>query len=344
MPFRDNIDFCCLALTGPVLGVQGPKVVLPDLTVTNSSAHIELDFWKEWLGTIQADSFRRSSVVITAERYDRDDAGASSETRRHIENRVRLFHFALVLLGCGYNRNVIMVGGNTAGGHLHLGPIRVGLAPCQQPHYRRARRITVQDLNRATTMLLSLEHVYRHAPGTEYRRIRKGFNSWIQGVESNDPSEGLHCFVRAAEAIIRPTTTTWTKRPRPIKKTFCARGQTFTGHSTRNRRLLEQLYELRSAIEHLKNIESALHKPKNVSRDEAFAFRALQAEIFASTIYCRIFTNDVLREQLRTETQVEGFWRRHDASRKKLWGISVDLNANARRQFLNSRIHAFDVL
>lgn len=342
MPFRDNIDFCCLALTGPVLAVQGPQVVLPDLIVTDSSAHVDLDFWKEWLGTIQAETFRRSSLVITAERYDRLDAGANYEARKHIERRVRLFHFALVLLGCGYNTNAIMVGGNTAGGHLHLGPVQVGLTPCRRPRYRRARRITAQDLQRATTMLRSLEHVYWHAPGPEYRRIRKGCDSWIRGVENYDTGEGLHCFVRAAEAIIRPTTTTWTGRR--ITKTFCARGQTFTGHSTRSRRLLEQFYELRSSIEHVKNIESALHKPRNVSRDEAFAFRALQAEIFASTIYSRIFTNDALREQLRTETLVEGFWRRNDSSRKKLWGRSIDLNASARHQFLSSRIDAFDVL
>ena len=140
-------------------------------------------------------------------------------------------------------------------------------------HYRRAKRITAQDLKRAATMLVSLERVYDHAPGREYRRIRKGFNSWIQGVESQDPAQGLHSFVRAAEAIIRPTTTTWTQRA--ITKTFVTRGQTFTGHSTQIERLLRQFYDLGYCIENVKNIEPALHKPRNVPRDEAFAFRAL---------------------------------------------------------------------
>lgn len=243
MPFRNNIDFCCFALTGPVLGVHGPRIVLPELSVSDSSAHIDLDYWRQWLGTLQTDAFNRSSLVITAERFDRYDAGTNHEARKRIEDRVRLFHFALVLLGCGYNSSALMVGGNTAGGHLHLGPIHVGLTPCQRPGYRRARRITAQDLRRASTILTSLEHVYGHAPNPDYRRIRKGFNSWIQGVETSDPAQGLHAFVRAAEAIIRPTTTTWTARR--ITKTFCTRGQTFTGYSVRNRRLLGQFYELR---------------------------------------------------------------------------------------------------
>lgn len=335
MPFPDNVDFCCLALSGPRLEMQGTTNLAPGLSVSDSAANVDLDFWAKWLGTLQADSFRRSSVVITAQRHGRD-AGANYEARQMIERRVRLLHYALVLVGCGYNSGVLMVGGNTAGGHLHLGPISIGLAPCKQPQYRRTKRISAQDLRRAASMLVSLEHVYDRAPARDYRRIRKGFNSWIQGVESQDPAQGLHSFVRSAEAIIRPTTTTWTRRP--IKKTFSARGQTFTGPSVQNSRLLEQLYDLRSCIEHLKNIEPALHKPRNVHRDEAFSFRALQAEILASTIYSRIFTNDVLREQLRSELRVEGFWRRRYANRRALWGRSIDVGATANREFLSSRL------
>jgi hypothetical protein len=340
-PFPANVDFCCLALTGPRLEVQGTHQVIPGLSVSHSAAHIELDFWAEWLGTIQADLFRHSSLVITAEQHGLD-AGASYETRKKIERRVRLFHWALVLLGGGYNSNALTVGGNTSHGHLHLGPVSFGITPCKRPDYRRSRRVTALNLRRAATILLSLEHVYDQTPDPDYRCIRKGFNSWIQGVETEDPVQGLHSFVRAAEAIIRPTTTTWTGRR--ITKTFYTRGQTFTGHSRRNERLLEQFYDLRSCIEHIKNIEPALHKPRNISRDEAFAFRALQAEIFASTIYSRIFLNEPLREQLRTETLLEGFWRRHDANRRVLWGRSIDLSATARREFLSTRVEPADLL
>jgi hypothetical protein len=188
------------------------------------------------------------------------------------------------------------------------------------------------------TTLVSLEHVYDQMPHSDYRRIRKGFNSWIHGVESNDAAEGLHSFVRAAEAILRPTATTRKRNGkfrRKITTTFTNRGQTFTGRSTQNERLLEQFYDLRSCIEHIKNVGAAVHKPRNVSRDEAFAFRALQAEIFASTIYSRIFTKEALREQLRTESRVEGFWRRSEESRRALWGRSIDLSATARREFLS---------
>jgi hypothetical protein len=335
MALPKDIDFCCLALDGPSLEVPCTNTLLPGLTISDSPAPIELDdAWKSWLGTIQTDSFKQSSLVIMAQHYS-SYAGASEPIRSNIERRTRLLHYALILEGCGYNSGALMVGGNTSNGHLHIGPITQGLAPCKHPEYRKYKYVSKSQLKRAAAMLVSLEHVYDHTPGFDYRRIRKGFNSWIQGVESTDPAQGLHSFVRAAEAIIRPTTTTWTGRA--ITKTFRTRGQTFTGRSKQNERLLQQFYDLRSCIEHVKNVFPALHKPRGVSRDEAFAFRALQAEIFASTIYSRIFLNDALREQLRTETRVEGFWRRRDANRRLLWGKSINLSAGARREFSSTQ-------
>ena len=335
MPLPDNIDFCCLALVGPHLEEPGANTLLPGLTVSSSPAPIELDgTWKNWLGMIQADSFRESSLVIMAQ-HRSTDAGTSETVRSNIERRTRLLHHAPILGGCGYNSGVLMVGGNTSNGHLHIGPITHGLTPCHHPQYRKYKRVSKSQLKRAADILLSLEHVYDHAPGFDYRRIRKGFNSWIEGVESTDPAKGLHSFVRATEAILRPTTTTRTDRK--ITKTFLVRGQTLTGCSKRSERMLRQLYNLRSCIEHVKNIDPALHKPRGVSRDEAFAFRALQAEILASAIYSRIFLNEALREQLRTEARVEGFWRRSDPDRRALWGRRIDLNAAARREFHSLR-------
>ena len=298
----------------------------------NSTAPIELDdFWERQLGKIQTESFKESSLVIRAEHH-RVDFEAPGSVVSRLEQRVRLFHHALVLGGCGYNSTMLMVGGNTSNGHLHIGPISVGLAPCERPNYRAYRPVSEDELKRAATVLVSLEHVYHHAPGFEYRRIRKGFNSWIQGVESIDPALRLHSFVRAAEGIIRPTTTTRTERK--ITKTFLTRGQTFTGRSNQSERLLRQLYNLRSCVEHLKNVLPVVHKPRGASRAEAFAFRALQAEILASTIYSRLLTSDAFRERLRTERRVEGFWKRSDANRNVLWGKPVDLDAIARREFV----------
>ncbi|MGA3134820.1 MAG: hypothetical protein ABSC88_02400 [Terracidiphilus sp.] len=320
--------------------------MLPGLTVSNTQNNFDLELhWVKWLGTIQADSFRESSLYITAVSQSRHNAG-TQPSQQTLDEQVRLLHHTLVLLGCGYNEATLMVGGNTSGGSLYIGPVRRGLTPCNRPYYRKHRRIEMVDLERAKVILTNLEHIYGHAPNPLYKRLRKGFNVWIRGTEETlEWSERLHSFVRASEAIIKPTIIVRRRRvpgknilrtvSRAITATFLSRGQTLIGHSKANERLLNQLYDIRSSVEHTKDIMPVVRKAKGIPSEEAFLFRALQCEILASTIYSRILSNTELMECFSTDKKVEGFWNRTDVKRRSLWGDPIDLEAEARMQFFS---------
>ena len=352
MTFPRDIDFCCLALKGPRLQVKQEHAVLPGFTVSNTQNGFELEpHWVEWLGSIQANSFRESSLYITAVSQSGHDVG-NQPAHQYLDNRVRMLHQTLVLLGCGYNNATLMVGGNTSGGVLHIGPVRSGLTPCYRPFYRKHRRIEMADLERATVILTNLESIYGHAPNPLYKRLRKGFNVWIRGVEETQEwSERLHSFIRASEAIIKPTIIVRKRRIpgknklktvlRPITATFLSRGQTFLGHSEASEQLLDQFYDIRSSVEHTKDIMPAVRKARGISAKEAFAFRALQCEILVSTIYSRILGNAELMESFATERKVEGFWHRAEGKRQALWGAPIDLEALAREQFFSNVLPDF---
>ena len=246
------------------------------LAKRRSSNAIVLDDWERSLGRLETEAFRNSGLVITAQRHrsviatPRDAKAA--RTAPSLERRVRLFHNALVLLGCAYNRRALIVQGNTYGSSEHLGPISTGLPVSHSLGYRRLRRITAADLERAATMLLSLEHVYRHAPRPLYRRIRKGFNCWIHAVWNTDLGEKLHFFVRSIEAITRAASGQRTPRgstPRSITAMFRERAQTFAGQSKQSIRTIDQFYVLRSAVEHVYDVMPRLRKPSGISRDES---------------------------------------------------------------------------
>lgn len=330
--------------------------MLPGLTVSNAQDAFELEpHWIEWLGTIQAGSFRESTLFITAVLDElRTDTGGLP-LPDSLGNRVRMFHHALALLGCGYNDSVLMVGGNKhLGGSLHIGPISVGLTPCFRLPWRKSRKIDVSDLDQARAILANLELMYRHVPGPLYRRIRKGFNVWIRGVnEGEDWNERLHSFVRSTEAILKTTIarkrnklarkrSKTAKDPwRKVTSTFSERGQTMLGHSTKNERLLCQLYDIRSSVEHIKDIMPSLRKIRGIKASETFGFRALQAEVLASTAYARILSSDALLHALSTEVRVEGFWSRTRIKRQSLWGDAIDLEAEARKQFFSHVVTDF---
>ena len=185
-----------------------------------------------------------------------------------------------------------------------------------------------------------------------YRRIRKGFNVWIRGVQEGEEwIERLHSFVRSAEAILKPTIAekrskamikrTKQKRWREITPTFIARGQTVIGRSKKSERLLSEFYDIRSSIEHIKDIMPTVRKARGISAYEKFEFRALQCEILASAIYQTILSSKELLEALSTEARVEGFWRQAEHKRQAIWGGPIDLDVEARKQFLSDVLPYF---
>jgi hypothetical protein len=343
--------FCCLALHGPRLRIKQEHYVLPGLIVSNKQDAFKLEpHWVEWLGTLQARSFEESTLFITAIAESVAASGNDLPNHEFMDRRVRLLHHTLVLLGCGYNDAVLMVGGERyRSGGLNIGPVRPGLTPCFRPSYRESRGIELFDLEHAAKILESLELIYRHVPDRLYRRLRKGFNVWVRGAEEGyDFNERLHSFVRAIEAILKPTIARQrsararkrSKKPRwrEVTPTFLHRGQTIIGRSARNERLLRQLYDIRSSIEHIKDVMPNVRKARVVDSEETFLFRALQAEILASSIYARILSNDQLRATFSTEARVEGFWRRNGPGRQTMWGSPMDLDAATRECFLPRNI------
>jgi hypothetical protein len=349
MIIPEGTIFCCLALKGPRLRIKQEQSVLPGLTVSPSQEAFELEqHWVEWLGTIQAKSFRESSLFITAF-LDSHPHTEEPPTHQSLDDRVRLFHHALVLLGCGHNNEVLMVGGEKhRGGSLHIGPVRPGLTPCFRPYYRNWRTIEASDLERAAVILGNLELIYSHAPGRLHRRLRKGFNVWIRGAQEGEEwIERLHSFVRSTEAVLKPTISrrrrskTSKKRWREVTPTFIKRGQTVIGHSAKSERLLRQLYDIRSSVEHIKDVVPAIKKARGIASEEAFGFRALQSEILASTVYSRILTSHDLLNAFLTETSVEAFWSRIGHDRRALWGDPIDIDAESRHQFLSHKVPDF---
>jgi hypothetical protein len=333
MPDLEDTYFCCLALEGPYLRAARESIeALTDLTVSGSSDALVLDdVWVKWLGTLETDAFRRSGLVITAKR-----ARSIIDNPRiphSLDRRVRLFHHALILSGCGYNSRALIVGGNTYGRHTHLGPISTGVTPSPRPPYRVYKRITEAEVKSASVMMLSMEQIYRHEPASPYRRLRKGFNCWIHGIQSVDLGERLHFFVRSIEAITKAATGD-RSRKQGIAQTFKSRARTFVGTSRSSVAVIDQMYDLRSAIEHSYLVMPKLRNPRGISRKEAFALRALQSEIIASTVYSRIFTKGELRAQLRSEKGLEDFWTSlSDQDREDLFGKAIDIRAETNREF-----------
>jgi hypothetical protein len=220
-----------------------------------------------------------------------------------------------------------MVSGNMENGHLHVGPLGpVEVHP--RPGYRRLCQTTAERVAEAAALLPGVELIYAGGDAIfrPYRRVRLGFNSWIFGLRSLYTDHRLHWFVRSLEAFL--------KLPRRrITSAFIARGQELVGFSSRNEKMLEQLYNLRSCVAHVKEYRRELCKPRGVRRDHAFAFWSLCAEVLSSEVYKKILLRPDLRDCFQDEKKADGFWRRTPNRRAELIGAPIEAWALARRAF-----------
>jgi hypothetical protein len=189
VPLPNDILFSCLALDDAYLHPAGTIEAAEGLQIS-STPPVELDdVWVRWLGTIQAEKFRRSGLFVTAQRR----IPFFDERVDELDLKARLFHCCLLLEGCAHSAGGLMVGGNTRHGQLHVGPLGA-YDPHFRPHYRRFTRVTADRIVAAAAMLPSAEAIYADGEGPfrPYRRLRIGFNSWIFGQRSLHVDHRLH--------------------------------------------------------------------------------------------------------------------------------------------------------
>lgn len=97
-----------------------------------------------------------------------------------------------------------------------------------------------------------------------------GGHSFLDGIKQPEPHSRLHQFVRAIEAVIRP------RQGEGLKK-IVYRCQFFAGRKPRDQKIPGELYEIRSAAEHLNLISDKLSEYPEHERDDLKFPRTYQA-------------------------------------------------------------------
>jgi hypothetical protein len=282
-------------------------------------AATSLDFdvaehWQTWLGSITVDELREANLIIyTTMASSRpeilDDENAA------LVKILDYVLFGLVLQGIPvYYRGYSMNGANVGG---EINVRQFSNLKGYEPSYEIAEfRPGVDELRRAGPLSARLQRV--NEGGADWARLRRGVNALLRGSRMDDGTERLHQFVRALEALIKPDIGN-------TRRQFAHRiDQTFTVANAETRDALNQIFDLRSRIEHV-------HDPLDVlegSRDSRIATanrRTRQVDVLARFALTRVVENDQLFEMFKTDAGIEAFWALPDAARAAAWGPRLDL-------------------
>jgi hypothetical protein len=140
------------------------------------------------------------------------------------------------------------------------------------------------------------------------------------GLQEYYGQERLHQFVRALEALILPQAGS-------THRQFVHRCQTFTVANQDHAVILNEMFAMRSAVEHLHESPSALEQQyaDEQQRMRIAERRTRQAEALATWVYRRLLDDATLRAEFETDMTIGAFWQRPDHERKAIWGASLDL-------------------
>ncbi len=275
------------------------------------------DFWRDALGTVKSEQLEDANVVlltITPSDTPYENGGAN----RPLLNRVQYLHWAITLAAgvSSYESAILLTGGRGAEGP------RVRFVGNAQEIYptgdHLAPAVTLADLHLASTITHAIEAIHQGATlFGPYWRILSGFDAFLSGLRSPRFHIRLHQFVRAIEAFLPPTAVG--------AAAFTDRATTFLAGpppaGAAGAVILQQLYRLRNAAEHHRDLSYALDDLPEPDRVLVANRRVRQAETLARVLYRRLLTMPTAtREHWMSDASISAFWTRPELERRAIWG------------------------
>lgn len=308
LPFPPDSKFAIVSLT---VHSAPPEILFPlSLDGTSwalSESPFEMDAtWRGWLG-LRTDSFSKANLYLLVVRHS-EKPGILDEESEALERQARFTYLGLAIQGVQFARTGLIVQGScTAIDEFqvrHIGDTS------RMHHLRGARSAPLDDATLVRAGLISgaLEKLRSTTPRP---RLWKGVRSFVSAIESRDGADRLHGFVRSLEAIV--------KSPQGKgKRSFSRRCQTFAG-GAEVENVLAQLYDLRSAAEHLNGFDAVLAEFYPPDREHVAWRRAFQAEVLARFVYRRVLTSPRLTDLFFDDRKIDKFWAPDHARRDVIW-------------------------
>jgi hypothetical protein len=305
-------SFCCFALSTRVANDFVAPIKLNDRIYATSKPPFYIDeWWQKQLGEIEIGQITRCNLFLLALAED------TTKTVQDLNNELNSYYFSLLFEGVAYSKRGIILGGDNESIGLRVNSIG-WLPDFYAPFDVVPPEVTKEHFEYTTQLVPGIDTIFGSA-ANEYLRLRKGFNSLLNGIKQLEVHNRLHQSVRAIEGVIKPRQGDGTRK-------FKYRCQFFTGRKPKDVNLLEELYELRCAAEHLNPMANKLTSYPAHQRDPIKALRSFQVEILASFIYRKILSDSNLLSRFVDDDAIDRLWACRDKELSNIWGRTVNLN------------------
>ena len=268
-------------------------------------------FWRGWIGSIKADRVSDSNLFLLKKKESKTPDVLDHENQELIKEVEGVF-YGIVLQGMPQHEAAYRLTGAVSGD-------KAGLRQFTEiyDHHAYAKKTPVSPhtckIAKAVACgigeMLSL---------TAFLRLQRGFKALIDATRARYLEVAVHQFVRAMDALIIP-------RVGSSKRDFAHRCQTFSVSNEVNRTVLEEIYDIRSNVEHMHEW-NGVATTEEAMRDEPILRRRLyQIESLALSVYLKIMTSTMHRNIFHSNSTIQDFWTLPDDEKSRVWADKLDL-------------------
>ena len=288
------------------------RLIAPRLWVVNGP-HLQVpSHWKEWLGTIRAEEVEAANLFllskINSERPE--DLDGENKSLQHL---VSLFYVGLLLASTfSTAHKPVVITGSCRNGEVDIrqqGDLEIPV-PRQ---FRPYPVLTAEDIETGARIAGKIRTIEEAPPPGGHWRFFRVLRLYQETRTTPDILERLHQYSRCIDGLILP-------RAGQTKSQFKSRTELFIGPLHHD--LMGEIYEVRSAVEHLHENKYLEGFNREVRLD--LLEKEAIIEHMARTLIGRIVENPALWRHFANTTSLGAFWSLPDTERKKIWGEPID--------------------
>ncbi|OMI09501.1 hypothetical protein BSN85_16370 [Bradyrhizobium brasilense] len=297
------------------------KVSDPDLGRLNLGPHFQViggreftipDEWREWLGSIRIEEVEGCDLFIMTKMKSATPEVLDDENQM-LTNRLWGFYRGLLLSStfATAHKPVILTGACHSG--------EVGLRQQQDldspipNEFHPYPDVTPANFEAAAAIAEAVERLITTRQGSNRWRFNRVFALYTETRTEADLLERIHQYTRCIDGFVT------TEKGQGEKK-FKSRTELFIG--PRHHDLMGEIYEVRSAVEHLREDRylDPITRPVQVDLVKKEAVM----EHMVRTVLSRIVLNDQLWPHFTNKTALSAFWAKPAAERIAIWGPPID--------------------
>lgn len=287
--------------------------------VVNPSFEID-EYYQRQFGERKTKKIAKNKILLLV--VIASDSLDGSIDRKLIRS-VRSMLYSLFLQGIYFSDGGTVLCGSNSSGQINIRSDQ-DLNPFIWPRETVTALLDDAVLGGARTIADGLESMY--TAEQSYRRLKRGFHSYLNGMSGKHEETRMRHFVRSIEAFIRPEIG-------HTESQFVHRGQLFVGCSSVMSDLLRNLYKLRSCAEHMNDIHELYPRVSETEINKRTAMGSFQSEVIANYMYRRVCEEPDILKNFISDSSIQTFWKRPSNEQREIWGKPLNVSNAIKARF-----------